>query len=83
MESGLPHPMGPGKALALWVSSLDNCHLCIAPPFFSFLVFWFVFVFFFLTAHLKHMEVPRLGVQSELQLPSCTTATAVPDLSFI
>jgi len=35
--------------------------------------------FFFLAfqgAHLQHMEVPRLGVESELQLPAYTTATA-------
>jgi len=30
-----------------------------------------------------HMEVPRLGVESELQLPVYTTATATPDLSLI
>ena len=30
-----------------------------------------------------HMEVPRLGVESQLQLPASTTATAVPDLSHI
>ena len=29
------------------------------------------------------MEVPRLGDQSELQLPAYTTATAIPDLSHI
>ena len=29
------------------------------------------------------MEVPRLGVESELQLPACTTATATWDLSRI
>ena len=29
------------------------------------------------------MEVPRLGVESELQLPAYTTATAAPDLSCI
>ena len=29
------------------------------------------------------MEVPRLGVESELQLQTYTTATAVPDLSQI
>ena len=33
--------------------------------------------------HLQHMEVPRLGVQVELQLPAYTTATATPDLSRI
>ena len=27
-----------------------------------------------------HMEVPRLGVQSELQLPAYTTATAISKL---
>ena len=38
----------------------------------------FVFVFLlFRTA--SHMEVPRLGVQSELQLPAYATATAMPD----
>ena len=29
------------------------------------------------------MEVPRLGVQSELQLPAYSTATAMSDLSHI
>ena len=29
----------------------------------------------------RHVEMPRLGVKSELQLPAYTTATAVPDLS--
>ena len=29
------------------------------------------------------MDVPRLGVESELQLPSCTTAIATWDLSCI
>ena len=29
------------------------------------------------------MEVPRLGVELELQLPAYTTATATPDLSRI
>ena len=28
------------------------------------------------------MEVPRLGVKSDLQLPAYTTATAMPDLSI-
>ena len=31
---------------------------------------------FFLELHLQHMEVPRLGVKSELELPAYTTATA-------
>ena len=35
--------------------------------------------FFFLWPHLWHLEVPRLGVKMELQLPTYTTAT--PNLS--
>ena len=33
--------------------------------------------------HLPHVEVPRLGVQSELLLPVYTTATAMPDPSCV
>jgi len=29
------------------------------------------------------MEIPRLGVESEIQLPAYTTATATPDPSLI
>ena len=31
----------------------------------------------------KHMEVPRLGVELELELPVYTTATATPDMSWV
>ena len=37
------------------------------------------FLFFLLQPHLWHMEVPGLGVKSELQLPVYTKATAIPD----
>ena len=39
------------------------------------------FFFVILGLHLWHMKVPRLGVQSELQLPAFATATATADLS--
>ena len=39
--------------------------------------------FFFLGLHPRHMEVPRRGVDLELQLPAYTTATVMPDLSHI
>ena len=42
----------------------------------------FIF-FFFLRPHLQHLQVPGLGLISELQLPAYTTATAKPDLSLI
>ena len=43
----------------------------------------FAFSFVFLGLHLWHMEVPRPGVKSELQLPAYTTATATPALSHV
>ena len=55
--------------------SLTTLPVCL----FSF--FFFFFAFF--GPHLWHMEVPRGGVKSELQLPAHTTATATPDPSRI
>ena len=46
-------------------------------------VFIFYLFFVFLGLHLKHMEVPRLGIQSELQLPVYATATAMQDPSHV
>ena len=40
-----------------------------------------LFYFAFLRLHLQHLEVSRLGVEPELQLQACTTATATQDLS--
>ena len=50
-----------------------------------FLSFFFLFFFCFLGLHPRYMEVPRLGVKSELQLPTTATATttAMPDPSRI
>ena len=41
------------------------------------------FPFFFLGPHPRHMDIPRLVVESELQLPAYTTVTAMPDLSHV
>ena len=43
----------------------------------------FNFFFFFLGPHQWLMEVPRPGIESELQLPAYTTATAKQDLSHV
>ena len=43
----------------------------------------FFFFGYFLESHLQHIEVPRLGFKSELQLPASTTATATPDPSCV
>ena len=40
---------------------------------------FFFFFFCFLGLHQRHMEVPMLGAESELQLLACITATATPD----
>ena len=49
------------------------------------LCFWFLFFFFFLfrATPVAYGEVPRLRVQSELQLPDHTRATATQDPSHI
>ena len=47
---------------------------------FFYILFIYVFNYFcFLGPHPQRMEVPRLGVESEVQLPAYTTATATPD----
>ena len=45
----------------------------------SFLVFFLFCFVLFSRLHLWHIEVPRLGTESELQLPAYTTATARRD----
>ena len=40
-------------------------------------------LYLFLGPHPQHLEVPRLGMESELQLPAYTTATATWDLSRV
>ena len=53
--------------------------ICVISAHYEYLLFIFVF----LGPHLWHMEVPRLGVKSELQPPAyaIATATAMPDPS--
>ena len=54
----------------------SNFHI---PPFYLFI---YLFIYFWFLGPLpRHMEVPRLGVVSELQLPAYTTAT--PDLGSL
>ena len=58
----------------------ELCHAAMTPWSAFFLLFFF---FFFLGLHLRHMEVSRLGVESELEPLAYTTATAMWDLSHI
>ena len=41
------------------------------------------FFFCFLGLQVRHMEVPRLGVELELQRPAYPTATPMPELNPI
>ena len=67
--------------MTLLYGGLEKLHtllsLFLFPSFFIHLFIYFVF----LGPHLWRVEVPRLGVQLELQLPACTTATAMWDPS--
>ena len=47
------------------------------------LFFFFFWSFVFFGLHPWHMEVPRLGVSPELQLPAYARAIATPDLSHV
>ena len=72
--AGLPEspslPLNPISIPTPW-----NCSPCL--PFFLFVCF------LFFRATSMHMEGPRLGVESELQLLAYTTATTMPDPSPI
>ena len=54
------------------------------PSLTAFVPFYFIFYFCVsLGPHVQHMEVPKLGVELELQLPTYTTATAMWDPSGV
>ena len=50
---------------------------------FYFILLIYLFILVFGGPHPGHMEVPRLGVESELQLLGCTTATATQDPGLV
>ena len=50
---------------------------------FNFFLNFNFYSFYFLGPHSWHMEVPRLAVELELQLPACTTGAATKDPSCI
>ena len=53
------------------------------PGLIYFITAFFFFAFFFLRSHPQHVEAPRLGVKSELQLTAYTTAIAEWDPSCL
>ena len=62
------------------VTSFLNNILYVVFLFLFFLICWFVS---FLGLQVWHMEVPRLWVESELQLPTMATATTMSDPSCV
>ena len=74
----------PPPALA---SDTDMFSVSLYNPSFIWLwhfkTIWIWFFFSFLGLYSWHMEVPRLWVALELQLPAYTTATAIRDLSCL
>ena len=60
--------------VAIWMNGVNKLPLSSSSSPFS---------FGFLGPHPEHMEVPRPGADLELQLPACTTATAMWDPSRI
>ena len=70
----LSHALIPGGSAPL---------LFLYCPVLLFLPCFFFVCLLFLGPHLQHMEVPRLGVELELQLSVYTTATATRDLSYV
>ena len=57
------------------------CSVNRAAKMMIFFSLYFFFFFVFLGPYPRHMEIPSLGVKSELQLPAYTRATAMPDPS--
>ena len=66
----------------LWLSNIPLC-VCVCTPHLLYLFICQWTFFFFLGLHQWHMEVPRPGVKSQLQLLAYTTATTIPDPSHV
>ena len=74
--------------LVILLRNLKNLHFMesfgvIASYAIFIYLFIYLFIYCFLGLPQRHMEVPRLGVESELQLPAYTTATATWDPSHV
>ena len=77
--NSLPSP-SPGS-LQTGQAPYGSAELGSIPPSACFVSLSLSFFCLFSTVHLWHMEVPGVGVELELQLLTCTTATGMSDLS--
>ena len=71
------------ECLGHMVSNKSSFTTFLSSRFLNFLFNFNFFSFVFLGLHLWHMEVPRVGVKSELYLLAYATATAMPDPSCV
>ena len=62
---------------------VDGIERFLIERFLSFIYLFIILSFVFSGPPPRHMEVPRLGVKSELQLPVYTETTAIRDLSSV
>ena len=73
--------------MSKWKGLIFSIILSISEGFvYSSLLFcggFLLLFYYFLGLHLRHMEVPRLGFELELQPPVSATTTATPDLSLV
>ena len=60
----------------VWKAHQDHPMFWVSP-------FFFFFLFGLFRANSPHMEIPRLGVELELQLPAHAIATAMPYPSLV
>ena len=74
------HPCSPSRPLPFVSAALSpHSFLCCLLSWFILFYFFIYLSFVFLGPLPRHMEDPRLGVESELQPPAYTTATATLD----
>ena len=78
----IKHSQATNTALLAQTSMENSCELIVCSGW-GFFVVVCLFLCCFLGPHLWHMQVPRLGVTWELQLPAYTTATATLDPSHV
>ena len=80
MSGITPSKQTPPYLITLWdLSKQTRLKDCFHPKIY----FTFFFFFGFGGPHLQHMEIPRLGGESELQEPAYTTAIARQEPSHI
>ena len=84
LKSHFHHIQAPCVCRIGFILPIDLCFHCyINHIVLSYSRLVYIFLFLFPWPHVWHLKFPRLGVESELQLPVYTTAPAKPDPSHV